>query len=79
MYSKTNKTGINGTMGVINNNIARRNIGNLNNGQKADYDPGTNYNKERNKSNYVKTSSAKIGGQDSKPSQGMAPRPNSKI
>ena len=78
MYSKP-KTGINGTMGVINNNIARRNIGNLGNGQKADYEPGTNYNKERKISSYAKTSAGKFGGQDSKPSQGMAPRPNSKI
>lgn len=79
MYSK-NKTGINGTMGVINNNIGRRNIGNLGNGQKSDYEPGANYNKDRNKSSYAKSAaSGKIGSSDTKPSQGMAPRPNSKI
>lgn len=53
MYSKS-KTGINGTMGVINNNIARRNIGNLNGGQKGDYEPGANYNKDRKISSYAK-------------------------
>ena len=57
MYSKS-KTGINGTMGVINNNLnARRNIANSNfgNAGKTDYEPGANYNKERKMANYAKT------------------------
>ena len=49
MYSKQ-KSGISGAMGVVNNNLSRRN-GNVDR-IKTDYEPGANYTKDRKINNF---------------------------
>lgn len=57
MYSKQ-KSSYSGAMGVVNNNLARRN-GNVDR-IKTDYEPGANYNKDRKMHNYAKPGIGKM-------------------
>lgn len=58
MYSKQ-KSGINGAMGVVNNNLSRRNE-NIGGRIKTDYEPGTNYNRDKKMHSYAKSNMGKM-------------------